>query len=103
MTASVIHEFTLTSLLDELARSRGDHTAIVCSGARYDFRALRQRVIKLANALGAKGVGPGDRILWMGQNSSHILEGILACARLGAIICPINWRQECGRDGVHHR
>lgn len=93
MNPNSIHEFTLTSLLDELARSRGGHTAIVCSQARYDYRALRQRVIKLANALEAAGVGKGERVLWLGQNSSRILEGFLACARLGAMICPVNWRQ----------
>ena len=56
---SLIHQFTLTSQLDELARSRGGHTAIVCSKARYDYRALRSRVIRLANALEGAGVGKG--------------------------------------------
>jgi acyl-CoA synthetase (AMP-forming)/AMP-acid ligase II len=92
-SVSLIHQFTLTSQLDELARSRGGHTAIVCSKARYDYRALRGRVIRLANALESAGVGKGDRVLWLGQNSSRILEGLLACARVGAMICPINWRQ----------
>ncbi len=92
MNPNSIHEFTLTSALDELARSRATHTAIVCGKVRYDYRMLRQRVIRLANALEAAGVGQGDRVLWLGQNSSRILEGLLACARLGAMICPANWR-----------
>ena len=93
MTGSAVNEFSLSSLLDELARSRGGHIAIVGGEARYDYRTLRRRVIQLANALEAKGLGRGDRVLWLGQNSHRILEGVLACARLGAMFCPVNWRQ----------
>jgi acyl-CoA synthetase (AMP-forming)/AMP-acid ligase II len=32
-------------------------------------------------------------VLWLGQNSARVLEGILACARIEAIFCPANWRQ----------
>jgi long-chain acyl-CoA synthetase len=38
-------------------------------------------------------VGPGERVLWLGQNSFRVLELLLANARLGAIFCPANWRQ----------
>ena len=93
MTASALHEISLSSVLDELARSRGSHPAVVSGEARYDYRAFRARVIRLANALEAAGVGDGERVLWLGQNSHRILEGVLACARLGAMFCPVNWRQ----------
>ena len=66
---------------------------MVDGDVRYDFRTLRARVIRLANALEAAGVTPGERVLWLGQNSHRILEGVLACARLGAMFCPVNWRQ----------
>ena len=93
MTASSINEFSLSSLLDELARSRGGHPAVVDGAVRHDFRTLRARVIALANALEAAGVTRGERVLWLGQNSHRILEGVLACARVGAMFCPVNWRQ----------
>ena len=41
----------------------------------------------------AEGVGDGERVLWLGQNSFRILELLLACARVGAVLCPANWRQ----------
>ena len=48
---------------------------------------------RLANALLADGVGHGDRMLWLGQNCHRVLEGLLAAAKLGAVFCPVNWRQ----------
>jgi acyl-CoA synthetase (AMP-forming)/AMP-acid ligase II len=90
---SPLNTFTLPAVLDELARSRAKHTAIVCGGSCYTYKTLRERVVKLANAFEAKGIGSGDRILWLGQNSHRILESLLAAARLGAMLCPVNWRQ----------
>jgi acyl-CoA synthetase (AMP-forming)/AMP-acid ligase II len=93
VTAGGINEFSLSSLTDELARSRGGHAAAISPEGVFDYRALRLRTVKLANAFEALGVGPGDRVLWIGQNSHRVLEGVLACARLGAMYCPVNWRQ----------
>jgi long-chain acyl-CoA synthetase len=36
------------------------------------------RVNRLANALLGAGVGEGDRILWLGQNSCRVYELLLA-------------------------
>ncbi len=46
----------------------------------------------MAAGLAAVGVGRGDRVLWLGQNSFRIEELLVACARLGAMLCPANWR-----------
>jgi len=40
----------------------------------------------------ALGVQPGDRIAYLGQNHPQILVLVFACARLGAIFVPLNWR-----------
>jgi acyl-CoA synthetase (AMP-forming)/AMP-acid ligase II len=50
-------------------------------------------VNRVAHALSAGGVGPGDRVLWLGQNSFRVLELLVATAKLGAMFCPANWRQ----------
>src|SRR5205823_953894 len=57
------------------------------------YPQFADRVIRLANALEDAGVGRGDRILWLGQNTGGILEGIIAAGKLGAMFCPVNWRQ----------
>lgn len=43
----------------------------------------------LKNGLGVK---PGDRVAYLGQNHSQTLVFVFACARLGAIFVPLNWR-----------
>jgi long-chain acyl-CoA synthetase len=88
---------TFADVLREHRRSRPDAVAAVDPdfgrGVRLSFAALDERVNRLANALRSEGVSAGDRILWSGQNSYRVLEGLLAAAKLGAMFCPVNWRQ----------
>jgi acyl-CoA synthetase (AMP-forming)/AMP-acid ligase II len=90
---SPIHQLTLADILSEHRRSRPAMQAVTDGAVRLDFLALGGRVSGLARALAAAGTGPGDRVLWLGQNSFRVLEALLAAARLGAIFCPANWRQ----------
>ena len=41
----------------------------------------------------ASEVGRGDVVLWTGQNSHRILECLAAVAKIGAVVCVVNWRQ----------
>ena len=40
----------------------------------------------------AEGLGPGSFIGWLGHNSPEMLAALLACAKLGAVFVPLNWR-----------
>ncbi len=40
----------------------------------------------------AQGLGAGQCIGWLGHNSPALLAGLLACAKLGAVFVPLNWR-----------
>ena len=87
------HTLTLGDVLREHRRSRPGEVAIVDGSLRLTFPELDDRVNRLARALAAAGVAPGDRVLWLGQNSFRVLELLLASAKLGAMCCPANWRQ----------
>ncbi|MFG1690054.1 AMP-binding protein [Nonomuraea sp. NPDC049269] len=89
----MIHSLSLSDVLAEHARSRPQVTAVVDGETRLTYPELDARVSRLADALAAAGVAPGERVLWLGQNSHAVLELLLACSRLGAIFCPANWRQ----------
>ncbi|MEV4064103.1 AMP-binding protein [Nonomuraea dietziae] len=89
----MIHSLTLSDVLSEHARSRPKVTAVVDGSLRLTYSELDARVSRLAGALAARGVGEGERVLWLGQNSHAVLELLLACSRLGALFCPANWRQ----------
>ena len=90
---SPLHTLSLADILEEHRRSRPDHVAAIHEDRRYSYPQLADRVIRLANALEDAGVARGDRILWLAQNSHGVLEGIVAAGKLGAMFCPINWRQ----------
>jgi long-chain acyl-CoA synthetase len=88
-----VHRLTLADVLREHARSRPLGEATVDGTGRLTYPELDERTSRLADALRTEGFGPGDRILWLGQNSSRLLECLLAAAKLGGSCCPVNWRQ----------
>jgi acyl-CoA synthetase (AMP-forming)/AMP-acid ligase II len=85
---------TLADVLRSHARSRGDALGLGDGATRLSWQETDVRVSRAANALAAVGVGAGDRVLWLGQNSFRIQELLLACSKLGAMFCPANWRQQ---------
>jgi len=93
----VLHGLTFADVLREHRRSRPQKIAVVdhdfARDVRLTYVELDERVNRLAGALAGAGVGPGDRVLWLGQNSFRVLEGLAAAAKLGAMFCPANWRQ----------
>jgi acyl-CoA synthetase (AMP-forming)/AMP-acid ligase II len=88
-----LHDLNFADVLRGHAATRPRATAAICGDHRLDFATLDLRVSRLANALAAKGVGTGDRVLWLAQNCHRLLESLLAAAKLGAVFCPANWRQ----------
>jgi len=90
---SPLHGLTLGDVLREHGRSRPGQTATIDGDRRLSYAALDERVNRLASALRDAGVGGGDRILWLGQNSFRLLECLLAASKLGAYFCAANWRQ----------
>ncbi len=87
-----VHELTFGDLAEENARRLPLQTAVVCGDERISYAELNFRSDRLAAGLRQAGVVPGDRVLWLAQNCHHLIELMLACSRLGAIVCPANWR-----------
>lgn len=76
------------------ARLSPDREALidVPNDRRITFGELDARVVKLANALLASGIGKGDRVAILSKNCIEYLEIYFACARVGLIAQPLNWR-----------
>lgn len=83
----------LADVLRERRRSHPDAIAVVDRDGRATYAQLDERVNRLTGALARAGVGPGDRVLWLGQNSFRVMECLLAAGKIGAMFCPANWRQ----------
>jgi fatty-acyl-CoA synthase len=58
----------------------------------FTYAELDARIVALAGHLLGLGVERGDRIALLARNSHHALELQDACARLGALFVPLNWR-----------
>ena len=68
-------------------------TALRFEGRDITYGFFAAEVSRYAQALKqAYGVEPGDRVAYLGLNSPDFLYLLFACARLGAIFLPLNWR-----------
>ena len=68
-------------------------TAIRFEGEDIDYARFAETIRGYARALRAvHGVGRGDRVAFLGFNSPAMLALFFACARLGAMFSPLNWR-----------
>src|ERR1700761_9542284 len=83
-------------LFDRVARNaafKPDKPARLFDGVTLSYRALHERIERAARALKAEfGVGRGDRVAILSLNRPDYLVLLYACARLGAILVPLNWR-----------
>jgi acyl-CoA synthetase (AMP-forming)/AMP-acid ligase II len=86
----------LYELLLQHRANHPDKTAFVTGDQRLSYADLVERIDRLTTVLREHAVGIGDRVLWLGQNAHQVLELLIACARLGAMVCPVNWRQSTG-------
>ena len=85
-------QLTFGDLIRDHRRSYPRGSALVDGDARLTWAQVDERTNRLANALRDAGVGPGDRILWLGQNSFRVYELLGAAAKIGAMVCPGYWR-----------
>ena len=93
MNAAVTSRLTLADVLAGHARARPDRVALGDGDVHLTWPELRRAARSSRARSAADGVGPGDRVLWLGQNSFRLQELLLACSKLGAGFCPANWRQ----------
>jgi fatty-acyl-CoA synthase len=83
----------LADLIAGNAALTPEKPAIRFGGAELSYAALAQRIGDCARALKSQlGVSRGDRVAIMAANHPDYLVLLYACARLGAMLVPINWR-----------
>ncbi|MGY8666447.1 AMP-binding protein [Bradyrhizobium sp. UFLA05-109] len=83
----------LCHLIDRNAAFAPDKPAIHFEGESLSYAAFAARIERTASALKAEfGVGRGDRVAILSLNRPDYLVLLYACARLGAMLVPLNWR-----------
>lgn len=85
---------TIGKLFDQTVSKNKKKEALVdvSKGLRWTFEEWSNEVNKLANALIESGIEKGDIISTYLFNNSEFATMYLACAKIGAIINPINFR-----------
>ncbi len=63
------------------------------TGATRTCADFHERVGRCASMLRARGIASGDRVAILSHNDIVFFEILLACARIEAILVPLNWRQ----------
>ena len=83
----------LADLIQRNASFTPDKPAIVFDGDTLTYRQFAERIEKTACALKAEyRVRRGDRVAILSLNRPDYLVLLYACARLGAMLVPLNWR-----------
>src|SRR5690349_22373226 len=74
------------------ARISPDRTALLDPQRSSTYAELADRTTRYAGALRRLGVGPGDRVAYLGVNAVEVFETFFATWLLGAIAVPLNYR-----------
>ncbi|TWT04359.1 fatty acid--CoA ligase [Planococcus sp. CPCC 101016] len=85
---------TLGKIFDQTVSRYPDKEALVDirREQRWTYSQWSDEVHRLANALTAEGVSRGDRVSSFLFNNSELPTALFACAKIGAIFNPINFR-----------
>jgi fatty-acyl-CoA synthase len=91
---SPVHITPLTPLafLERSASVFADRTAVVDGAERTTYAELGSEVTRIAHALRASGVGPGDGVAYLCPNGRPLLAAHFAVPLAGAVLVAINTR-----------
>jgi fatty-acyl-CoA synthase len=83
----------LSDLIERNAAFAPDKAALVFEGEVLTYATFQARIAQAARALQAEfGISRGDRVAILSLNRPDYLVLLYACARLGAMLVPLNWR-----------
>ncbi len=82
----------LSHWIERHAAFTPEKTAIRFGGEDVGYAAFAQRIARVAAILEGFGVKRGDAVAFLGLNNPEMLAILFACARLGAMLAPLNWR-----------
>lgn len=74
------------------ARLRPDHTALIFEDECLNYKTLDEHSSQAANGLLSENLAQNQRICYLGTNTHHYFELVLAASKAGGVMCPINWR-----------
>ena len=83
---------TLADMVRQQAKNRGDTIAFEFEGRSTTFAEFDRLTNRVAQALKASGLRPGERIAYLGKNSDIYFELLLGAIKVNVVMAPVNWR-----------
>jgi acyl-CoA synthetase (AMP-forming)/AMP-acid ligase II len=83
---------TIPGLIARAAAEFGDREAVVDGDVRWTFSELAEEIYRVASAVIASGVEPGDRVAVWAPNGRHYITAALGTVTAGAVLVPVNTR-----------
>ena len=74
------------------AKAAPEKPALIFGDVTLSYAGFEARIAQKASELTGAGIVKGDRIAWYGLNHAEVFTLLFACARIGAILLPLNWR-----------
>ena len=81
---------TLVEAMARAFEAHGEREAVVFGDERLTWSDLDRRSARVANALGALGIAPGDRVALLAPNSARFVEVLVGILRSGAVAVPLS-------------
>ncbi|MGE4014534.1 MAG: AMP-binding protein, partial [Alphaproteobacteria bacterium] len=85
-------DINIGRFLSKRAQFDGDRVGLIVGDRRLTFRDLNTAANQAAHALLELGVTRGERVAVLMRNGVQYLATYYGCAKIGAILCGINWR-----------
>ena len=82
----------LADMVRERATALGDAVAYEFERRQTSFAEFDRKTNRVARALQALGVKPGERIAYLGKNSDVFFELLLGAIKARVVVAPVNWR-----------
>jgi len=81
---------TVADVLRQQSAARANHPFLVCDAERLSYAEADRRSARLARGLVALGAGKGTHIGLLYPNGGAFIVGMLAAARVGAVVIPFS-------------
>jgi len=87
------YSMNLSNWVERQAGFVPDKCAIRFAARDLTYAEVARKVNQLADSLTNQlGVTHGDRVTYLGLNCPEVIILLFACARIGAVLAPLNWR-----------
>ncbi|MER7928755.1 AMP-binding protein [Streptomyces sp. NPDC096057] len=85
-----MNRLTIPGLIDAAASRHGERVFLSLDGTTRTYAQTRTAAATMAGALASRGCRPGDRVAALLSNRVELIDLVLGCAWLGAVVVPLN-------------